>query len=121
MNGDETVQSLGAAHSVAEQRGAARQRVHGSAQVVLSNQRPLSGRLFDISPSGVSIYLDVSLPHGAQAHLQLQIFRNGKCHAIQFEGRSMYSLLSSKDGFRNGFDFVKPDPSSLAKLAECLA
>ena len=113
--------SLGMSHAGAEQRGTARQKVHGSARVSLPNRQVLPGRVFDMSGGGVSIYLDVSLPHGRVVDLTLNIFRNGRAHILQMQARSMYALLCSRDGFRNGFDFVHLDAATEAQLSDLLA
>ena len=114
-------QHLGMSHDSHDQRLASRHRVHGSAQVVVAPSQVLSGRIFDLSEGGVSVYLDISLPHGLPVQLHLNIFHNGKAHKLSMAGRSMYALLSSKEGFRNGFDFTHPDAAAQASLAQILA
>lgn len=114
-------QSLGMSRSEAEQRGSARLKIHGVARVRLPRSHVLPGRVFDMSRGGVSVFLDVSLPHGVVVDLCLNIFRNGRAHDLQLQARSMYALLCSRDGFRNGFDFVHLDPAAEAQLSDLLA
>lgn len=104
-----------------DERKKARRQVSGSAQVSLSNQRVLQGKIYDLTTEGVSIYLDVQLRGNSPCALHLMVYHDGLVHSIELQATPTYALLVGGKGFRHGFQFLSPDQATHDRLSAICA
>ncbi len=90
-------------------RVAVRKKVGGRARVTLRSGANGVGKMVDISPSGACVLLDDGLPAKTQCLLHFDIYVDGKRYDFAAEAVSVYSVLSSGQGFKIGFVFGQLD------------
>ncbi len=105
---NESMGGAGAVRSVNE-RVKPRLQVSGSGQVRRPNQQILAGKLYDLSVTGASVFLDLQLPLKEICTLRLQIFRHGSSYTVEVQGQITNTMLVGSRGFRHGFQFLSID------------
>jgi hypothetical protein len=88
------------------------------AKVMLNGGRPpVMGRTVDISTSGISLMLDVSLPAGESCVISFEAPVNGTMRKLMVSAKAVYSICGA-DGFRIGMQFVQLDAANTSMINE---
>lgn len=98
----------------------ARKKFPGKVKIYSQGQVVDSGRLFDISLTGLSVILENILPKKAYG-LEVDIFHDGKRYFFNVQGLPLYNILVSGKGYKIGFQFGPPGaamPPELGNLME---
>ena len=108
------------ASGLKDTRSETRKKFAGKIRIVLNNQVVNSGRLFDISMTGVSVMLESIIPKKAYT-LEVDVFHDGKRYFFIVQGVPLYNILVSGKGYKIGFQFGPPGatlPPELGNLME---
>jgi hypothetical protein len=101
-------------------RNESRKKFAGKVKIYLQNQVVDSGRLFDISMTGLSVILENILPKKPY-NLEVDVFHDGKRYYFNVQGLPLYNILVSGKGYKIGFQFGPPGtamPPELGNLME---
>jgi hypothetical protein len=112
--------SAGFMSGVKDSRSETRKKFAGKVKIAFNNQLVDSGRMYDISMTGVSVMLESSLPKKAYT-LEVDIFHDGKRYFFNVQGVPLYNILVSGKGYKIGFQFGPPGatlPQELGNLME---
>lgn len=93
-------------------RGAKRVKVNGRARVVLGQATGATGKLIDMSETGLGLMMDDMPPAKLVTGVQCDIFHNGKRFLFSAAATCVYGVLASGKGFKVGFQFGNLDPSA---------
>ncbi len=106
--------SWGAA-SVIDSRTAARKKINGRARVYLADERGgfVTGKMVDISVSGVCIMMDAPFPVKRTCNLECEVFYQGQRQLFSTQAVSVYGVLAGTAGFRVGFQFGARSPDAV--------
>jgi hypothetical protein len=93
-------------------RGAKRVKVNGRARVVLGQATGATGKLIDMSETGLGLMMDDMPPAKLVTGVQCDIFHNGKRFFFNAAATCVYGVLASGKGFKVGFQFGNLDPAA---------
>lgn len=80
----------------------------------------MRGRTIDVSLGGLSLTLAEQLQVGQQCDVAFDPLFNGAPRRIIAKAKVIYSILSGKEGFRIGLQFVTLDAENNKTLAELM-
>jgi c-di-GMP-binding flagellar brake protein YcgR len=106
---------------IQENRSNSRVRTPGWANITYADSVLKSDRLYDISQTGISMYLDIQLARRQEYLLSLSVYRNGKVHMLEVHAHCVYSTLVGISGFRHGFQFSVMEEHDQEALAQLIA
>jgi len=110
-----------AAMAESETRIAPRKVLRCRAKVMLNGGRPpMMGRTVDISTTGISLVLDVPLPTGESCVIAFETPVKGTVRRVMASANVVYSIFSSADGFRHGFQFVQLDAANTSIINQII-
>ena len=101
-------------------RVATRKKLTGRARVALDSQIITSGKLVDISLTGVSLLCEDPVPAKKVVMLEIDSYSGGKRFVIVFKAVMVYSILVGGSGQKFGFQFGPLDEKSARALGELL-
>jgi hypothetical protein len=102
-----------------DSRNETRKKFPGKVKIYLHNQSVDTGRLFDISMTGLSVILENILPKKAYT-LEVDIFHDGKRYYFHVQGMPLYNILVSGKGYKIGFQFGPPGSAMPAELSSLM-
>ncbi len=85
--------------------------------VVIDGTAPVAGRTSDLSPTGVSLTMGNMVKAGQQGQVSFEMLVDGKPTIINTRAKVMYCIFSGDD-VKVGFQFINPDPATLAAIAK---
>jgi c-di-GMP-binding flagellar brake protein YcgR len=103
-----------------ETRSYPRKVVRCPIMVAVPGSGVVRGRTIDVSLGGISLTLAEQLPTGLQCDVAFDPMFNGETHRIIAKAKVVYSILSGKDGFRVGLQFVSLDAENNKLLAQLM-
>lgn len=101
-------------------RNEVRKVLRCQARILFKNAPSLSGRTFDISPSGICIIAPEHIAPGQSCGLSFSTPIAGKIIEVNTLAKVAYSICIGTTGFRVGFQFVDPDPAARAAINQIL-
>lgn len=114
--------AVGAAPKVGvDARGAKRVKVNGRARVVLGKATGATGKLIDMSETGLGLMMDDMPPAKLVTGVQCDIFHNGKRFLFSAAASCVYGVLASGKGFKVGFQFGNLDPAAKKAITDIMA
>ncbi len=103
-----------------EARAAERKLLPGRARVAVTGGAMMSGKLVDISATGISIMMDDPLPTKKVCVLECESFKNGRLYAFMVQAVSVHGVLVSGKGFKVGFQFGPRTPAAAKTIEELM-
>jgi hypothetical protein len=100
-----------------EERAAKRYPCSGRAKLSGGAMSPMDGKMFDISHSGCCVMIEDRVAIGATYTLAIAVFKAGKTHNFSVQARSVHATLVGTQGFKHGFEFVRPSDEALKCIA----
>lgn len=105
---------------VSDTRAAERKKVVGRTRVVFpGGETARSGKMVDISLTGVCVLMEDLLAVKKPCVLDCDIFHNGARQVFSVPAVAVYCVLARDHGFKVGFQFGPRSPAAL-KAIECL-
>jgi c-di-GMP-binding flagellar brake protein YcgR len=103
-----------------ETRSYPRKVVRCSAMIAIPGSAVMRGRTIDVSLGGLSLTMADQLPTGQQCDVAFDPLFNGAPHRIIAKAKVVYCILSGKEGFRIGLQFVSLDAENNKLLAQLM-
>lgn len=96
---------------MSEKRAVKRKATHTPVILHLDGAPPLRVDMIDITDIGMGLASENPLPVGRRAKASMDLFFNGRSHKLEVSGHTVYSMYSSRYGFKIGvnFDDLPPD------------
>lgn len=104
-----------------EPRIAVRKAISGKARVAVVGGAVLTGKVVDISTSGLGVLMDDPMPPKRVCTLGVELLLNGERTVLSVRAVAVYSVLVSGKGYRIGFQFGTLEPAMAQMVARLAA
>ena len=97
-----------------------RKKLTGKVRIAIDNKLIASGKLLDISTTGVSILSDDQIPARKVFMLEIDSFSGGRRHLMVVRAIVVYSILVGGRGQKFGIQFGQLEPKATQTLGDLL-
>ncbi len=101
-----------------EQRVRPRRPIRVNALVSVTGMLLMTVRTIDISEGGLCLSMPRPLTVGQKCNVTFELIKNGKKGRVTAQGKIIYCILNSQDGFKTGLQFTEVDPTSAGLISQ---